>query len=400
MLVTGMLITAASAQGQDETEPRRLFVEGEVVCGRECPRLNHFQFGLRTFLSERLSLQLGWDPGHVEKPTWEDSYELLGQRLPPRRTWFDRYALRFRATNAVEMSLENWNTATLIPDASGLSFAYALQDSGWNQTALRISVIDPDDPVNSWSVIAGLGEGERFQDHDHKPYLALMLRREVSEGLEWQGAWSVDADSMEPEQFYWLNAEERSAASEGFKTERQALSLILTGQHRKARGLRASVGLQRNLVRGSRTSSTAAVAIPDEGPFDLTEILAEHWGMKSEIEKRTLAFSASYLILAEYLLAFHHQELDVKLGATARARACTGLDRDGSCLDTGTEHARLSLREQTYGIGYISESGWSLFMESFSVKYDRLYELYHFAPGEDKRQRAHSFAQLRLTWSW
>jgi hypothetical protein len=399
MLVTGLLITA-SAEAQDEAQVRRIFIKGDVVCGRECPRLNHFQLGLRSYLSDRLSLQLGWDPGHVEKPTWEDTYDTLGQRLPPRRTWFDQYALRLKASDAVEMSLESWTAATLIPDASGLSFAHALQDSGWSQTALRITVIDPDAPLNSWSIIAGLGEGERFQDRDHKPYLALMLRRELSEGLEWQGAYSLDPDSVEAEQFYWLDRELRDAASEGFKTERQALSLILTGQHRKARGFQAAIGLQRNLIRGSRTPAAIPLVSPDEGPFDLTEILAENWGVKSDIERRTLAFSASYLILAEYALALHHQELEVKLGSGARARSCTGLDREGRCLDAAMEHSRLRLREQTYGLGHISESGWSLFLENFSVKYDRLYELYHFAPGDDKRQRSHSFTQLRLTWNW
>ncbi|HET9241410.1 MAG TPA: hypothetical protein VFO10_29355 [Oligoflexus sp.] len=400
MLVTGMLGTAAYAQTEDASEPRRLFVEGEVTCGTKCPRLNHFQFGLRTFLSERLSLQLAWDPGLVEKPTWEDTYDRLDQRLPPRRTWFDRYALRFRASDAVEVSLENWNAATLIPDASGLSFAHALQDSGWNQTALRMSVIDTERPANSWTLIAGLGEGERFKDRDHKAYLALMLRREISEGLEWQGAYSMDPDSMEEESFYWLPRDQRAKAREGFKNERQALSLILTGQHRKARGLRAAIGLQKNLIRGPKTPADVTAVDPSEGPFDLTEILAEHWGMRSEIEKRTLAFSASYLILAEYLLAFHHQDLDVKLRAGARARACQGLGRDGRCLDAGTDHDRLRLREDTFGIGYINESGFSLFLENFFVKYDRLYELYHFAPGQDKRQRAQSFAQVRLTWNW
>jgi len=399
-LVTALLLIAEAAWSQDEPKVRRWFVAGDVVCNTQCPRLNHFQFGLRTALSDRLSLQLGWDPGHVDKPTWEDTYDVLGQRLPPRRTWFDRYALRLRASDAIEVSLENWAAATLLPDASGLSFAYALQDSGWNQSAVRISVIDPDYPVNSWSLIAGLGEGERFQDRDHKPYLALMLRRELSEGLEWQAAYSYDANSMEPEQFYWLNREERQAASEGFSTQRQALSLILTGQHRKARGLRAVVGVQRNVIRGSRTPATLTSISHEEGPFDLTEILAENWGMRSDLERRTLAFSASYLILAEYLIAMHHQELDVKLGADAKVRACRSLDYDSLCLDTATDHARLRLGEQTYGIGHISEKGWSVFVENFSVKYDRLYQLYHFAPGQDRRQRSLSFTQLRLTWNW
>lgn len=400
MLVTALLLTATVARSQDESRTRRLFIEGEVVCGPVCPRLNHFQFGLRTALHHRLSLQLGWDPGHVNKPTWEDTYEILEQRLPPRKTWFDHYALRFRASDSVEVSLENWAAATLIPDASGLSFAYALQDSGWNQTAVRISVIDPEFPVNSWSLIAGLGEGERFQDRDHKPYVALMLRRELAEGLEWQGAYSYDANSMVPEQFYWLNADERQAASEGFKAERQALSLILTGQHRKARGLRASLGIQRNLIHGPQTPAAVPPLTSEEGPFDLTEILAENWGMHSDIERRTLAFSASYLILAEYLLALHHQQLDVRMGADAKVRACTGLDFDGRCLDAGTERAHLRLQEQTYGIGHINEKGWSLFLENFSVKYDRLYEFYHFAPSQNRRQRALSFTQLRLSWSW
>jgi hypothetical protein len=400
MLLTSMLIPAAKAEGQDASRIQGWIFEGDITCGRECPRLNHFQVGVRTALRERLSLQLAWDPGHVEKPTWEDTYDLLGQRLPPRRTWFDHYALRLKASDAIELSLENWATATLLPDASGLSFAHALQDSGWNQTALRLSVINPEHPANSWSLVLGLGEGERYQDDDHKPYLAVMLRRELSEGLEWQGAWSLDTDSLEPQHFYWLPDAERKAASAGFRTERQALSLILTGQHPRARGLRAAMGIQRNRIRGPGTPASVTPMSPDQGPFDLTEILAENWGMRSDLERRTVAFSASYLILAEYLLALHHQQLDVRLGANARARACLALDTEGRCLEAASEHAHLRLREQTYGMGRISENGWSLFLENFSVKYDRLYELYHFAPGQNKRQRSHSFTQLRLTWSW
>jgi hypothetical protein len=58
------------------------------------------------------------------------------------------------------------------------------------------------------------------------------------------------------------------------------------------------------------------------------------------------------------------------------------------------------MREQTFGIGRLDEDGWSLFLESFSVHYDRLYELYHFAPEQNRRQRGVSFTQLRFGWTW
>src|SRR4051812_25731445 len=88
MAVTALLLTAASADGEEDNRLRLLFVDGEVTCAHICPKLTHFQFGARLPLSDRLSLQLGWDPGHVDKPTWKDTQDVLEQRLPPRKTWF------------------------------------------------------------------------------------------------------------------------------------------------------------------------------------------------------------------------------------------------------------------------------------------------------------------------
>lgn len=381
-LTIGLMLTAAPVFG----EP--FFIDADLVCrwqrvppDTECLKLNHALFGIRSPIGSRLSLLLAWDPGQVSKPTWNDSYEVLGQRLPPRKTWFSHYALRYRASETIEVSLEDWAAATLIPDASGLSYAYALQDSGWKQTALRLSYVNPDSLVNTFSLITGLGEGERFKERDHKPYLALMARREIIPALEWQAAWSYDADSQEADHFYWMNDGDRQAASEGYKTERQSIALVLNSFHPMARGLRVSLGLQRNLVRGPKTQAQAPVPTREEGPFDLSEILAD---------KRTLAFSASYLILAEYLLGFHWQKLTADPGSAMPVKA----------LNSDEAYNQLRLTEQTFGLGHMRENGWSLFLESFNIKYDRLYELYHFAPSPNQRQRALAFVQLRAGWTW
>jgi hypothetical protein len=398
---------SSAVHAQEQESPFKIAIDADLVCrqqkpdqGAECPRFTHLNISLRSLWSERLSLLLSWDPGQVDKPTWIDTYGILGQRLPPRKTWFNHYALRWRFSPSLEISLEDWTAATLIPDASGLSFSQALQDSGWNQSVLRLSSITLEGRANFLSLIAGLGEGERLKERDNKPYLGLMGRREIIPALEWQAAWSFDADSLEERQFYWLESSERSIARSGFKSERQALSVILNGQLAKARGLRLALGLQRNLITGPKTISGIRQVRNDEGPFDPTEILAENRGQRSQLERRTLAISGSYLILAEYVLAFHWQRLDLDLGSEASVLSCSRLGLNGSCLDAPEEKQQLQVREFTWGLGRMDEQGWSLFVESFTINYDRLYELYHFAPDPDRRRRSTSIAQARLSWKW
>ncbi len=397
----------SAAQIQDEEPARSLSIDSDVVCRfqaspylRDCPRFTHFRVAFRANLTARLSLLLSWDPWQVPKPTWTDTYDVLGLSLPPRKTWFDHYALRFRLAEDWELSVEDWTSATLLPDSSGLSFAHALQDSGWKQTALRLSLIKPEWTHTSLSFIAGFGEGERLKEEDHKPYLGFVGRSEIIPSLEWQAAWSIDTDSVERDRFFWLNDAERPLIGQGFRTERQALSFILNGQNPKARGLRISLGLQRNFVRGPQNVIRHRAVSPLEGPFDPTEILAESWGQRSEIERATLALSASYLILAEYVLAFHRQDLQISLGPNATVRSCNSLAPDGSCLDTAVDRHHIRVRESTWGLGRMNEKGWSLFLESLTISYDNLYELYHFAPAQDQRQRTLSFAQLRLSLGW
>lgn len=380
-------------------------IDPDIVCRRLqapaartlCPKLEHLRLKLGLNLSEDTQVRLVYDPQHVAKVSWYNSYELGVQRLPSQQTWLDDYAIRTRIDSTWELSIEDWVATTIIPDASGLGFSRTLQDAGWNQTALRLTWLNPDKSVLAASLIVGQGEGERLEEHDRVPYWGGLLRLELAESLALQAGLSYDSASQSPESFFWIDETSRNQAAKGFRTTRQALSLFFDGQHSAARGLRMSLGWQRNRIRGTRPPDPALVIDPAFGALDPTELLAEFLGGKSHLDRSTVVFSASYLILAEYVLAFHYQELSVNLRESL-LRSCSSLDESGRCGPDAANRSRLRINALTYGIGKKSDSGWSLMLESFRESYDQLYELYHFAASNTQRQRSLQLLQLRLSW--
>lgn len=376
----------------------------DIVCRRIqdpgrtlCPKLEHLRLKLGLNFTEDTEARVAYDPQHVRKATWFNTYDLGVQKLPPQRSWLDDYALRTRLDSDWELSVEDWIGTTLLPDASGLGFSRALQDTGWNQTALRLTWINPEKRVLAASLIVGQGEGERLEELDRSPYWGALARVELAESLSLQAGLSFDSDSLNPSNFFWLPKDEQKAASKGFKATRQALSLFFDGQHAAARGLRLSLGWQRNQIQGNRAPDPAFRIDPAAGSLDPTEVLAEHFGAKSDLERSTFLISGSYLILAEYILAFHFQSLSVDLGDELFS-SCTSLDESGRCIGEAQAHERLRISALTYGFGKKSDSGWSLMLESFRENYDNLYELYHFATSAEQRQKSLQLLQVRLSW--
>ncbi len=378
--------------------------EPDVVCRRIqnparslCPKLEHLKLRLGLDFGQGTSIRLGYDPQHVSKATWFNTYDLGVQKLAPQKSWLDDYAIRIDLGSEWELSIEDWVGVTLLPDASGLGFSHALQDTGWNQTALRLTWLNPEVKVLAASLIVGQGEGERLEEDDKTPYWGALARIELADSLALQAGISYDEDSQTPASLFWLNRDERHRAAEGFRTTRQAVSLFFDGNHASARGLRLSTGWQQSRIRGPRSPDPLLVLDPALGALDPTELLAEFLGGRSRVERSTLGVSGSYLILAEYILAFNYQELTVDLHE-ALLRSCQSIEASGYCTTEATNRSKLRLKALTYGFGKKSDSGWSLMVEAFRESYDSLYELYHFAPTTERRQKSLQLLQLRLSW--
>lgn len=381
-----------------------LTIEPDIICRTQtnprdslCPKLEHLRLRLGFDWSDALSFRLAYDAQHQTKVTWYNSYGLNVQRLPSRSSWLDDYGARLRLSSSWELGIEDWTAATLIPDASGLGFSRLLQDSGWNQSALRLTWINPDFRILAASLIVGQGEGERLEESDSTPYYGALTRLDLGQALSLQLAWSYDADSLDADHLFWVDRLEAKEGARGFTTSRQAASLFLDGTHPSMRGLRLSLGWANNHVRGPEPKSINLQADQSEGPFEPTELLAETLGGRSGLDRRTWLVSASYEILSSFVLAFHHQNLRVDLGDQNLLRSCEGLDLQGRCTQPATPHNLLGIRATTFGLGRKSESGWSIMLESMRESYDKLYELYHFAPGNDKRQRSLQILQLRIS---
>lgn len=396
--VASLLAPVARAQSDDF-----LSIEPDIICRRQssprnslCPKLEHLRFRLGFDWSEALSFRLAYDAQHQTKVTWHNSYDLHVQRLPDRKSWLDDYGLRLRFASDWELGLEDWSASTLIPDASGLGFARLLQDSGWNQTALRLSWINPEKRVLAASLIVGQGEGERLEETDSTPYFGALTRLELIPGLSLQLAWSYDGDALPADSLFWLDASEREDASAHFRASRKAASLFLDGTHPLMRGLQLSLGWQENRIQGPESTRLIAVD-PSQGPFEPTELLAETLGGRSDLTRQTYVIGASYEILDSIILAFHWQKLKVDLGEQPLLQSCQALDSDGRCIGQSDPRQALSIQATTLGFGKKSDKGWSIMIESMQEAYDRLYENYHFAPGKDKRQRSLHILQLRLS---
>jgi hypothetical protein len=379
-------------------------LEPDIICRRLgspqdslCPKLEHLRLRFNFAWDPNVRFRLAYDPQQPPKITWWNTYHLGLRKLPPRQSWLHDYAIRVLLSPSWDLSLEDWSGATLLPDASGLGFAYALQDSSWNQTVLRLTWLNPDLHVLAASVIVGLGEGERLKERDNIPYLAGLARVALFEGAFLQLGVSYDADSLSPDQLFWMNRDTRQAAARGFAASRRAVALVLDGQHPSTRGLRLSLGWQKNRITASGVAEGIRALGPEEGPFDPSEILAESLGGKGPTDRQAWSFSASYQILAEYILAAQWQRLTVDPGR-ALLQSCLWLDNTGRCLDSGQATSQLSVDGRTFGLGWRSDEGTSFMLESFLQRYDKLYEFYHFAPGVDRRQDSLQVLQFRLRW--
>lgn len=376
----------------------QIYIEPEVLCWYSsqpwdtlCPKLSHLKMRADIPWDDSLTFKLAYDPGSLRKITWYDTYTLRNQQLPPRKSWLSDYGIRFQFAPHWDLSIEDWTASTLIPDASGLSYSRALQDAGWNQTAMRLSYVVPDGVTAT--AILGLGEGKRLEDLDSKPYLGALVRVPLISAFDLQVGASLDKDSLHPDALWWFPKEERKKAAEDVQAERLSAALVLDGTLPKIRGLQASIGWQQNRIKSNSDDWLAAYPLP--AAIDPTEALPN----RGSVKKESLLFSASYQILAEYIIAFHLSDLKLSFD-NAEILSCSLLDQNGFCIDPRNPSHELHVRGLTFGIGKIDVDGWSLLLESHEERYDRLYETYHFASGIDQRQEGIRIISARLAWTW
>ncbi len=398
-----LLITLSLSASVGHSESGFLF-EPEIICRRAdagaktlCPKLTHLRLGVRSDTQSDFDLRLLYDPFHTRKATWFDLKGLGLQDLPDQQSWLNDYALRMRLGSASELSLENWSGTTLLPDASGMAFSRALQDTSWDQTALRYTWINPDLSILAASLVAGLGEGETFQENDSEPYLGFLGRFELGTSLSTQIGWSLDRNFLNRSALPWIDQSLREEARQSFSAERYAVSFFIDGSHPKARGLRLGLGWQRSHIKGP-SEVKAQTTLLENLTLDPNEALAESLGARSNLLRDSFSISASYLILGTYLISYHQEELKVDLRNSGSFLSCDALTATGICRGEVRPASSFRVKGLGYAIGKRVEDSWSLLLESYQQKYDQLYQIYHFASGRDQRSADFRLLQLRLDY--
>ncbi len=370
---------------------------GEAVCRNAdgdslCPKLAHFESELVVQPTDSTEAHLSYDPAQSRKATWYDSLDLNQQNLPPQKSWLADYGFRYVVDPRWSLHIEDASGTTLLEDASHLAFASKLQDIGWKQTVSRLSF--DHNEIFEGDLLVGLGEGERLSADDGDMYYGARLKWYWRKALSLQLGYSRDKNSLPEDAVWWR--EDRNDLHKGFDTERLAASLSLNGKAAAMQGLELSLGWQRNKIGQSRTS--LFLPAPTDLTFDPTEILSQDQGGRGETLREAWQLSASYRILAEYLIAFHTGEFQASFDE-ALLKSCS-MGSDGNCVEAADNRRQLKLREWTYGLGKIDSDGWTFLLESHQERYDRLYQNYHFLKGRGVRQKSMRLVQARINWNW
>ncbi|RZA18988.1 MAG: hypothetical protein EOP10_20220 [Proteobacteria bacterium] len=376
----------------------RVNVSGEVKCrsleGDDlCPKLSHLETGVTLSPTEDWDLKLSYDFAQSRKASWYDSLDLKQFNLPPQKSWLADYGIRHRLDERFTFAIEDTSGTTLIPDASHLAYSTNLQDAGWKQTAARLSFNNKE--IFEADILLGLGEGERLSSDDGDIYYGARARWYLAHAVGLQFAYSDDQNSLNKDAIYWISA--RDDLRKGFASERFATSLILNGKLPYARGLEASLGWQRNVIRSDRPAEFSSA--PTDLAFDPTESLTQALGGLGVTKRESLYYSLSYRILSEYIVAFHGSDYKSRMGEAVLV-ACDEIDATGACVGSTDEKRSFRLRERTYGLGKLDEDGWSVLLESHEERYDRLYQNFHFLNGRSPRQKNMRVIQARIAWNW
>lgn len=358
-----------------------------------CPKLSHLQTGVTLSPGDDWDAKLSYDFAQSRKASWYDSLDTHHLDLPPQKSWLADYGLRKQIDSRWSLAIEDSSGTTLIPDASYLAFSKNLQDIGWKQTAVRLGFDHKE--VFEADVILGLGEGERLSSDDEEPYFGARARWYLMRAIGLQLAFSEDKNSLNKDALWWLT--NTSELRRGFQTQRFAASLILNGKLSIARGLEASLGWQSNHIHGQRPDIFTAA--PSDLAFDPTESLAQALGGSGGTRRQTLYYSASYRILAEYIVAFHASEYQSQFNETLLT-SCDEMDNRGGCVGSTDKKRSFRLRETSYGIGKIDDDGWAALLEAHEERYDRLYQNFHFRNGRHPRQKSTHLLQARIAWNW
>lgn len=370
---------------------------GEIVCRNAdgnslCPKLSHFESQVTLKPTDKTEARLSYDPAQSRKATWYDSLDLHQQNLPPQRSWLSDYGFGYDIDPRWSLHVEDSSGTTLLPNASYLAFANKLQDIGWKQTASRLSFDHSD--IFEGDLLVGLGEGERLSADDGDLFYGARLKWYWQKALALQLAYSRDKNSLPEDAVWWRDA--RGDLHKGFSNQRLAASVSLNGKAPSLRGLEADLGWQRNEIEQSRTQDF--LRAPASFAFDPTEILSQDQGGHGATKREAWQLSASYRILAEYLVAFHTGEFKASFD-DAVLQYCA-LDSDGNCVEAAEKSRSLKLREWTYGLGKIDSDGWTFLLESHQERYNRLYQNYHFLKGSGVRQKSMRLVQARINWNW
>ncbi|MFW7381840.1 MAG: hypothetical protein ACOH5I_23745 [Oligoflexus sp.] len=356
-------------------------------------------------LEEGLTAEIQFDPFGTPYAPFSDLPRYTSLIFPLNTdtslNFIDHYALHWQFRNNLSLSIEEFSSATTLPNSSGLAFASRFQDSGWDQMAISALYHLP--PLQGVDVrlVIGNGEGENGQNLDPQQFGALEINAFLMEGVFLKLGMSYDGNNLGSQQFHWTYG--TSPASIGFSTDRQAIAIGLTGERPGLRGLKLSLGWQRTRVNDLDKS---VQALPTTSPFsedknyDVNFLLVESPDEAVQIQRTVVNIGLSYRILAEYFVGFDYDQRTVFTDTVDAFEICQGIE-EGNCL--GATGRSNELKQTSYTLGFgkdLVPKSLIFTLEYNSTAYDKLYRNFNYRGDGEKKQKSFEAVNARLTYLW
>ena len=366
-----------------------------------CLNINSMRLTFHHDPSSAIKQTISLDPFASPAPLFATQPETLDLTRPSLADtdvpFIADYAFLWQFRPGLTLSLQKFNGTTILPSFSGLAFAGALEDNGWDQTALVATYrLPPLDGIQV-RIALGNGEGENFRNTDIQQYGGLEIIAGLIPGLKLQLGISFDGNNIGSSTYTWLIKGEPSTVeftppSLGFSTQRWSAALFLDGLLPAIKGLKLSIGTQnttRSDLDKNLTSLPPTLFTNPTKKIDPSMILAEDPTRANAITNSLMDLNFSYLILGEHFIGCDLSSRNIRTGSVSAF----------TITDNGPTNT-LGETSYTCGAGIQPAEKFLVTLEYVVSTYDKLYQTFNFTGENGVKEKKRELIDARFSYNW
>ncbi|MCX6108745.1 MAG: hypothetical protein NTZ90_03970 [Proteobacteria bacterium] len=383
---------------------------------QECVRISGLRVSLRDQVSPQVYARLSIDP--FQTPDSAKMNTPLRDQLPTSRDtslWIiDQFALTWIPRPHIEVAIQSFDGATLIPSVSGLATANSLSSSGWRQTALTVAYhLTLPTPVRI-TLIGGDGEGQTVTNATPQQYFGLQAEATLLPGLRLTGGLSLNGNDAGSEETAFLL--KRSATrcgtslpavqpKQGHSARRYAVGLVVDGALAGIEGLQIGLSWQRNLVSdlGHQHPGYPTLAELQQNTtcsFDPDTFFPEQDGKLNTVRRTVYDFGFKYRMFGSYFVAGAVTSRRLTTGGVEAFQVCDSFDGHRCTGITAPPRSQINQSAYSLGTGVDLASGLALTVEYFNSSFDKAYAQVYYDGQNGKATSELELFNARLAYRW